>query len=106
MDELQDALQSDAVSGAQEDDANILESIADTVQEGGSGHGTIELTHITVAGVRAGSGWPAYIILVWLSSIQLYPLFDQFVDPAIAVLLPSTQVCKLSCGKCWPFLLS
>ncbi len=57
MDELQDASQSDAVSGAQENDTDILESTADTVQEGGSGHGTVELTHITVAGgVRAGSG--------------------------------------------------
>ncbi len=46
MDELQDASQSDAVSGAQENDTDILESTADTVQEGGSGHGTIELTHI------------------------------------------------------------
>ncbi len=39
------------------------------------------------------------------TTIQLYPLFDQFVDPAIAVLLPSTQMCKLSCGKCWPFFV-
>ncbi len=72
MDELQDASRSDAVSGAQENDTDIPESTADTVQEGGSGHGTEELTYITAAGGKSWQ-WPAYIILVWLSSIQLYP---------------------------------
>ncbi len=50
IDELQDVSQSNAVSGAQENDTDILESTADTVQEGGSGYGTVELTHIIVAG--------------------------------------------------------